>query len=170
MTFSSSQFRRALGSFATGVTVVTACDASGQRFGLTASSFNSVSLEPPLVLWSLALRSSAMPVFFSGAHYVIHVLGADQVALAERFSAKGVDRFAGLEVGTGMHGAPVLFGALAVFECVNRSQYQEGDHVIFVGEVQQCTYRETVGLQDQPLIYHGGNFFSGTGGAAQMPD
>jgi flavin reductase (DIM6/NTAB) family NADH-FMN oxidoreductase RutF len=166
MTFSSAQFRRALGSFATGVTVVTACDASGKRFGLTASSFNSVSLEPPLVLWSLACRSSAMPVFASGAHYVIHVLGADQVALAERFSAKEVDRFAGLEVGTGLHGAPLLAGALAVFECVSRSQYQEGDHVIFVGEVQRCTFREPLGVQDQPLVYHGGRFFSGLGSAS----
>jgi flavin reductase (DIM6/NTAB) family NADH-FMN oxidoreductase RutF len=154
--FSTPAFRRALGTFATGVTVVTGCDASGQRFGLTASSFNSVSLDPPLVLWSLSRSASSMPGFTRGSHYAIHILAADQRALAERFAAKNGDRFAGLSTQAGAGGAPILEGALAVFECFNRSQYEEGDHIIFVGEVERCEQRENA----QPLIYHGGRFFT----------
>jgi flavin reductase (DIM6/NTAB) family NADH-FMN oxidoreductase RutF len=154
--FSTQQFRRSLGTFATGVTVVTATDANGTRVGLTANSFNSVSLTPPLVLWSLACQASAMSAFANVSHYAIHVLAADQQALAERFATKNIDRFAGLNITQNPHGVPILEGALAVFECFNRSQYEEGDHVIFVGEVQSCQHREGA----QPLIYHGGKFFT----------
>ncbi|WP_395142586.1 flavin reductase family protein [Schlegelella aquatica] len=155
-TFSSLQFRQALGMFATGVTVVTARDADGRLIGLTANSFNSVSLEPPLVLWSLALRAGSMPVFARGSHYAINILAADQVELAERFASKNVDRFAGVAWRPGLAGAPVLEGAAAVFECFNRSQYEEGDHVIFVGEVEHCTRREGA----SPLIFHGGRYYT----------
>lgn len=142
--------------FATGVTVVTARDADGRLIGLTANSFNSVSLEPPLVLWSLALRAGSMPVFARGSHYAINILAADQVELAERFASKNVDRFAGVAWRPGLAGAPVLEGAAAVFECFNRSQYEEGDHVIFVGEVEHCTRREGA----SPLIFHGGRYYT----------
>lgn len=142
--------------FATGVTVVTARDADGRLIGLTANSFNSVSLEPPLVLWSLALRAGSMPVFARGSHYAINILAADQVELAERFASKNVDRFAGVSWRPGLAGAPVLEGAAAVFECFNRSQYEEGDHVIFVGEVEHCTRREGA----SPLIFHGGRYYT----------
>ena len=142
--------------FATGVTVVTARDADGRFIGLTANSFNSVSLEPPLVLWSLALRAGSMPVFARGSHYAINILAADQVELAERFASKNVDRFAGVAWRPGLAGAPVLEGAAAVFECFNRSQYEEGDHVIFVGEVEHCTRREGA----SPLIFHGGRYYT----------
>lgn len=142
--------------FATGVTIVTARDAQGQLIGLTASSFNSVSLAPPLVLWSLAHKASSMPAFANGSHYAINVLAADQRALAERFATRGVDRWAGVDHLPGIAGAPVLVGAAAVFECFNRSRYAEGDHTIFVGEVEQCSHR--VGAA--PLLYHGGKFFT----------
>lgn len=142
--------------FATGVTVVTARDADGRLIGLTANSFNSVSLEPPLVLWSLALRAGSMPVFARGSHYAINILAADQVELAERFASKNVDRFAGVAWRPGLAGAPVLEGAAAVFECFNRSQYEEGDNVIFVGEVEHCTRREGA----SPLIFHGGRYYT----------
>jgi len=154
--FSPQDFRLALGAFATGVTVVTARDASGQRFGLTANSFNSVSLSPPLVLWSLARSAGSMPAFARGSHYAIHILAADQRELAERFAAKDIDRFAGLPVTEGAGGVPILEGAVAVFECFNRSQYEEGDHVIFVGEVEHCRRQEGA----QPLIFHGGRYFT----------
>lgn len=142
--------------FATGVTVVTARSAEGRLVGLTANSFNSVSLDPPLVLWSLALASASLPVFAAGAHYAINVLAADQVALAERFAAQGVDRWAGVVHRPGIGGAPLLAGAAATFECISRSRYEEGDHVIFVGEVERCGHRAGA----SPLLYHGGRFYT----------
>lgn len=154
--FTPGEFRSALGMFATGVTIVTARDAHGKLVGLTANSFNSVSLQPPLVLWSLARAAASMAVFSTGSHYAINVLAADQQALAQRFAAKDVDRWAGVAHAEGVAGAPVLAGAAATFECFNRSRYEEGDHVIFVGEVERCTHRADA----SPLLYHGGRFYA----------
>ncbi len=154
--FSKDDFRAALGMFATGVTIITARDAGGAPVGLTANSFNSVSLLPPLVLWSLARTAGSMPAFEHGSHYAINILSAGQHALAARFASKTVDRFADLAFTEGAGGAPILEGSAAVFECFNRSQYEEGDHVIFVGEVERCSRREGA----QPLIFHGGRYFT----------
>jgi flavin reductase (DIM6/NTAB) family NADH-FMN oxidoreductase RutF len=154
--FSPLEFRASLGMFATGVTVVTARAPDGTLVGLTANSFNSVSLLPPLVLWSLAHHAGSMALFRSGSHYAINVLAADQQALAERFAARGVDRWAGVAYTEGGNGAPLLQGAAAVFECFNRSQYTEGDHVIFVGEVERCAHRP----EASPLLFHGGRFYA----------
>jgi len=154
--FSAGEFRAALGMFATGVTIVTARGADGSLVGLTANSFNSVSLTPPLVLWSLAQRAGSMPVFSRGSHYAINILAADQKDLAQRFAMRDIDRFAGVAWREGAGGAPVLEGAAAVFECANRSQYQEGDHVIFVGEVERCSWAANA----QPLIFHGGRYYT----------
>lgn len=155
-TFSSAQFRTALGMFATGVTIVTARTQEGNLVGLTANSFNSVSLDPPLVLWSLSRAAASLPAFRAGSHYAINVLGADQQALALRFASKNVDRFADVAFVDGAGGAPILAGAAATFECFNRSRYDEGDHVIFVGEVERCTRRDGA----SPLLYHGGKFYA----------
>ncbi|MFM9916117.1 MAG: flavin reductase family protein [Rhizobacter sp.] len=154
--FSTADFRAALGTFATGVTVITARDAHGKPVGLTANSFNSVSLSPPLVLWSLSRSASTMPAFTRGSHYAINILAADQRGIAERFSRKDIDRFEGIQLREGVNGAPVLDGVMAVFECFNRSQYEEGDHIIFVGEVEHCTRREGA----LPLIFHGGRYYT----------
>ena len=154
--FSAQDFRAALGMFATGVTIITARDASGAPVGLTANSFNSVSLTPPLVLWSLARSAGSMPAFEQGSHYAINILAAEQHELAARFASKTIDRFADLAFREGAGGAPILEGSAAVFECFNRSQYEEGDHVIFVGEVERCERREGA----QPLIFHGGRYFT----------
>lgn len=154
--FTPTEFRAALGRFATGVTIVTARAANGKLVGLTANSFNSVSLSPPLVLWSLARAAGSMAVFSAGSHYAINVLAADQQALAQRFAAKGVDRWAGVVHSPGVAGAPLLAGAAATFECYNRSRYEEGDHVIFVGEVERCTHRP----EASPLLFHGGRFYA----------
>ena len=154
--FSSAQFRTALGMFATGVTIVTARTQEGHLVGLTANSFNSVSLDPPLVLWSLSRAAASLPAFRAGSHYVINVLGADQQALALRFASKSIDRFADVAFVDGPGGAPILAGAAATFECFNRSRYDEGDHVIFVGEVERCSHRPGA----SPLLYHGGRFYT----------
>ena len=142
--------------FATGVTIVTARGPGGELIGLTASSFNSVSLTPPLVLWSLAQAAGSMAALSTGSHYAINILAADQKDLAERFSSKRADRWLDVAWSPGAAGSPLLAGAVATFECFNRSRYVEGDHVIFVGEVERCAHR--VGAA--PLLFHGGKFFT----------
>jgi flavin reductase (DIM6/NTAB) family NADH-FMN oxidoreductase RutF len=154
--FSTPEFRSALGMFATGVTIVTARTANGALVGLTANSFNSVSLSPPLVLWSLARSAGSMVAFSTGSHYAINILGADQQDLAKQFAARDGDRFAGVQFTSGTSGAPLIAGAAATFECFNRSRYEEGDHVIFVGEVEHCTYQPGA----SPLLFHGGKFYT----------
>lgn len=142
--------------FATGVTIVTARAANGRLMGLTANSFNSVSLHPPLVLWSLYHAAASMAVFSSGSHYAINILASDQQDLAARFASNGVDRWAGVQFAEGAGGAPLLAGAAATFECFNRSRYDEGDHVIFVGEVEHCSHRPGA----SPLLFHGGKYYT----------
>ncbi len=154
--FSAQEFRAALGMFATGVTIVTARAADGQVIGLTANSFNSVSLAPPLVLWSLSRAAASMAVFSAGSHYAINILAADQKLLAEKFAVKGGDRWNGVAFTRGCGDAPLLTGAAAVFECFNRSRYEEGDHVIFVGEVERVSWRAGAA----PLLFHGGRFYT----------
>lgn len=154
--FSPTEFRGALGMFATGVTIVTARAENGAPIGLTANSFNSVSLSPPLVLWSLARSAGSFAAFSTGSHYAINILGADQQELAKQFATKGGDRFAGVPFVSGAGGAPLIQGAAATFECFNRSRYQEGDHIIFVGEVERCSHQ--VGAS--PLLFHGGKFYA----------
>ena len=154
--FSPRDFRGALGMFATGVTIVTARASNGQLIGLTANSFNSVSLTPPLVLWSLARKAASLAALSTGTHYAINVLSSDQQLLAERFARQGVDRWQDVEYTLGAGGAPILAGVAASFECFNRSRYEEGDHVIFVGEVECCTHHP----EASPLVYHGGKFYT----------
>ncbi|HYP85129.1 flavin reductase family protein [Variovorax sp.] len=154
--FSSDEFRAALGMFATGVTIVTARAADGTLVGLTANSFNSVSLAPPLVLWSLSRSAASMQALSTGSHYAINILAADQMALAQRFSTRNIDRWADVQFDLGVGGAPVLRGAAASFECFNRSRYDEGDHVIFVGEVERCAHRPGA----SPLLFHGGRYYT----------
>jgi flavin reductase (DIM6/NTAB) family NADH-FMN oxidoreductase RutF len=149
-------FRDALSQFATGVTVITTRLDDGSFLGLTASSFNSVSLDPPLVLWSLAQRANSLPVFSGNSHYVINILSAQQIELADKFAQPSKDRFAGVEYTLSPTGLPILAGVAAWFECHNRSRYPEGDHVIFVGEVECCDV-----LPQEPLIFHSGRFLWG---------
>ena len=154
-TFDTAHFRQALGQFATGVTVITTRLADGTFRGLTASSFNSVSLDPPLVLWSLANGANSMPIFTGNSHYVINVLSAGQAHLAKLFASRGSNPWETVEYELSRTGHPILKGASAWFECHNRSRYPEGDHVIFVGEVEECA------VHPQPaLLFHGGKFGS----------
>ena len=157
--FDSAHFRQALSQFATGVTVITTRLADGSFRGLTASSFNSVSLDPPLVLWSLGAGANSMPVFSGNSHYVINVLAAGQQDLAMRFSRRTeTNPFDGIDYELSRTGLPILTGVAAWFECHNRSRYPEGDHVIFVGEVEDCNVQPQAGL-----LFHGGRFGSTQG-------
>lgn len=147
-------FRAALGRFATGVTLVTTQGSDGRPIGLTVSSFNSVSLAPPLVLWSLSLGSSSQPYFDIAADYAINVLAADQIDLARRFASRGIaDRFEGVSWTPGLGGAPIIAGCAAVFECRSNARYVAGDHTIHVGEVLRCEHRVA-----PPLVFHAGGF------------
>ncbi len=162
--FDQARFRAALGQFATGVTIITTlastADGPGRLLGFTANSFNSVSLDPPLVLWSLSRAASSMAAFIDNPHYAINVLASDQIALSRAFAsrsrvdaAQGVDRFEGIDWHEGSRGAPIIDGCCAWFECFNRSRYEEGDHVIFVGEVERCGFEAR-----EPLVFQGGNY------------
>ena len=155
--FDTRHFRHALSQFATGVTVITTTAADGSMLGITATSFNSVSLQPPLVLWSLGAMSNSLAAFTACSHYVINVLSADQAALANRFASKLTNRFDGIDIDLSENGQPILRGSVGWFECSNRSRYPEGDHIIFVGEVVQC---EFVSLP--PLVFHAGGYASTT--------
>lgn len=146
-------FRHALGSFATGVTITTTMDGNGNPVGVTASSFNSVSLDPPLVLWSLAKNSLSYEAFSSSGHFAVHILAADQMDLSNRFARSGEDKFSGIDWQEGAHGSPVFAHHAALFECTTRHQYDGGDHVILVGEVQSFEARDM-----EPLIFHAGNY------------
>jgi 3-hydroxy-9,10-secoandrosta-1,3,5(10)-triene-9,17-dione monooxygenase reductase component len=162
--FDSNLFRQALGAFTTGVTIVTTVDAAGTPVGVTANSFNSVSLAPPMVLWSLARTSANIGTFLAARHFAVHILASDQQALATRFSQKGTDRFAGLQVGSGIDGIALLDGCAARFECRTAFQYEGGDHVIFVGEVLNFEHCES-----EPLVFKRGRFTLAVGKTPTSP-
>lgn len=146
-------FRSALGSFTTGVTIVTTRDDLGADVGLTANSFNSVSLTPPMVLWSLSKNSTNLAAFEAADHFAIHVLAVDQDGLSARFARSGIDKFDGLELGRGQGGVPLIDGCAARFECRTAFKYEGGDHVIFVGEVTGFDHYDR-----PPLVFHGGRY------------
>ena len=145
-------FRDALGRFTTGVTIVTTRTRSGHRCGVTVNSFSSLSLDPPLVLWSLARGSSSHSAFEEAAHFVVHVLAEDQEPLARQFARSGIDRFAGIAVEDGPEGLPMLPDAAARFECRTLCRHWGGDHVIFVGQVEAFA----LAADRRPLIFHAG--------------
>ncbi len=152
-TFDPRQFRNALGAFTTGVTVVTTRDAAGGDIGLTANSFNSVSLDPPMVLWSLAKNSNSLTAFMQNDHFAVHVLSNRQEPLSNRFAKRGEDKFSGLELTRGPGDVPLIGECSARFECRTAYRYEGGDHVIFVGEVLNF---EHFGLP--PLVYQSGSY------------
>jgi len=151
----SRQFRTALGSFATGVTIVTTRAPDGTPIGLTANSFNSLSLDPPMVLWALAKTSLSREAFAKAEYFAVNILAADQQPLADLFATRGAEKFAELRCDTGLGGIPLLRGCSAVFECKTSYQYEGGDHVIFVGEVLEFAH-----FGRPALAFHAGNYAS----------
>lgn len=149
----SHEFRDALGCFPTGVAVVTAPDGAGDFVGVTANSFNSVSLDPPLVLWSLAKTSHSYGAFVEGGWFAINILCSTQVDLSRRFASRGTDKFAGVEVTRGLGGVALLPGCAARFQCRTYAIYEGGDHEIFVGEVLDFDYSGR-----PPLVFHRGDY------------
>jgi flavin reductase (DIM6/NTAB) family NADH-FMN oxidoreductase RutF len=148
------ELRRTLGSFATGVTVVTTRDAAGIIAGITINSFNSLSLRPPMVLWSLGADRVRAGTFQSCKTYAINVLADDQEPLSRRFAQRSQDDpFAGVSYTNGLGGAPLLKGCCAWLEVHNASHHRHGDHILFVGTVERLQCAATA-----PLIFHGGRY------------
>lgn len=135
MSFDSLQLRNALGRFATGVCVITAAPRGHKPFGLTVNSFSSLSLTPPLVLWSLQKTSDTMDAFRVSSHYCVNILAYEQRSLSTRFARKGEHALKQSEYFDGKTGLPVLHGALASFECEMDARHDGGDHIILVGRV-----------------------------------
>lgn len=143
-------FRRALGRYATGVTVVT-CQSEHGPLGMTANSFASVSMDPPLVLWSPAKSSSRHAAFLAADRFIVHVLGKQQSDLCNRFTASGLD-FDQVAISESAGGAPLIDGCLAHFECSQHAIHDGGDHSIIVGKVEAASAQD-----GEPLVFSGGD-------------
>lgn len=155
----SQALRNAFGHFTTGVTVITAVDAEGNPVGMTANSFSSLSLDPPLVLWSIASNASNFAVFSTASGFAVHVLHAGQQDLATLFATRNTDRFKGLLTSPGAAGAPLLQDFHARFDCATHATHPGGDHLIIVGRVLDFTAGS-----GEPLVFYRGRF------AASLPD
>ena len=151
----ADDFRKALGQFATGIAVATTLDEAGVPHGLTINSFNSVSLDPPLVLWSLDKGSHQLEAFRSSGFYGVSILSQDQKPVSDQFAAFVEDRFAGVEWHKGNSGAPLLADALVRIDCKVETIVEGGDHIILIGRVIDIEHGE-----GQPLLYHSGSYRS----------
>lgn len=148
------RFRNALGSFATGVTVITTRGPNGELIGNTASSFNAVSLDPPLVLWSLSRTAFSFKSYLAADHFAVNVLREGQEDFSARFAKSLGDKWAGIAYETWQTGCPILPNSLAIFECRIAYTYQGGDHVIFVGEVVNYDFDP----EGKPLVFWQGKY------------
>jgi flavin reductase (DIM6/NTAB) family NADH-FMN oxidoreductase RutF len=147
------RLRSALGRYPTGVTVITTRTGGGKLEGMTANSFAAVSLDPPLVLWSIERRAASLPGFLDSGCFAINILSSDQSVLARHFAVPRMDKFEGIEFAAGIDGCPLLPDALASFECSIENTAEGGDHVIVIGRVRRAAYRE-----GQPLIFSSGRY------------
>lgn len=148
-------FRDVLGRFATGVTVVTTCDAAGVKHGLTANSFSSVSLDPPLILWCQASASKSYPAFRDNGHFAINILAHDQMPLSRHFAGSAPDKFRDIDHAEGIHGAPLLNGTVASLECIRVAAYPCGDHVVHIGQVARVIQSDCA-----PLVFYARRYLS----------
>ena len=149
-------FRTALGCFPTGVCLITTLGPDGARVGMTANSFSSVSLDPPMVLWSLARTASSAPIFRDAEYFAINVLAEGDEEISSHFARSGADKFAlfGGRFDEGIAGVPLLQGAVATFECHSRHRHYGGDHIIVIGVVERYAYDTS----RAPLVFHRGRY------------
>jgi flavin reductase (DIM6/NTAB) family NADH-FMN oxidoreductase RutF len=147
------QLRNALGRFATGVTVITTQTPAGKLEGLTANSFSALSLDPPLVLWSIRQSAPSLRGFLAAGGFAVNILAADQRQLAAAFATAAIDKFADVPFAIGKLGYPVLPGSIAMFECQTENTFEGGDHLIFIGRVVAASYCE-----GEPLVFHAGEY------------
>lgn len=153
-TFDQREYRKCLGSFATGVTIVTTQGPAGKLAGMTVNSFSSVSLDPPLILWSAAVTANSLPLFEQSQAFVINILGAEQRTLSDQFSKSNSDKWLGVRYRTSRSGCPVLDGALASLHCDKIEMKRAGDHYIFIGHVRDIER----GNEADPLIFFNGRY------------
>lgn len=152
-TFDQRQLRNVFGTFPTGVTIVTTRDQEGRPYGVTANSFSSVSLDPPLVLWSQALTSKSFTAFEQSDHFAVNILADDQVALSNQFAKSSGDKFDGVAYSEGLEKLPVIEGVAAHVECRKVATYPGGDHVVYLGSVQRISFSHR-----RPLAFSGGRY------------
>ncbi|MCB2108093.1 MAG: flavin reductase family protein [Rhodobacteraceae bacterium] len=152
---SQAEFRRTLGQFATGVTAMTTRSNTGEMIGMTANSFNSLSLDPPLILWSIANATPSFQYFQVGDDFAVNVLSADQELVARRLAMPNTEKFQGISIQSGRGGVPLIDGCIAYLECAVWARYPGGDHDIVVGEVKRI-----FNIGKAPLLFHGGTFRS----------
>lgn len=152
--FDQKEFRNALGQFPTGVTVITTLDDSGNPIGITASSFNSVSMDPPLILWSVDKNAHSAKVFQTAKYFNVNVLSEKQITISNNFAQKGEDKFTDITYKAGIDGCPILENTAAFFECKTWNLYDGGDHIIIVGEVVSYQCKPSV----KPLVFSKGRY------------
>lgn len=153
-TFDARQFRNALGRFATGVTVITTCTPSGKCEGMTANSFSAVSLDPPLVLWSIRNEAPSLPSYIEAGVFAINILTQEQSGLSHHFASPQQDKFEDITVSRGHGRCPILTDALAHFECDIEQIVPAGDHQIVLGRVVRATYDDKA----MPLLFSAGRY------------
>lgn len=144
--FDTREFRTALSGFSTGVTIVTAIADDGEKVGMTVSSFNSVSTDPPLILWSVTKAALSAPVFRDAKHFAVHVLATDQIGLSNQFAKSGADKFANVDFTQDSNNVPILKGCVARFDCSSWAVHEGGDHWVIIGEVQSIARENKEGL------------------------
>jgi len=154
--FDKRDLRNALGSFGTGVTVVTSGNNQSRLVGVTANSFSSVSLDPPIVLWSLGSASPSLDVFDTSGRFVINILSLQQIDLSKRFSSNVPNKFEGVDFSEGLEGLPVISNCVATIECKTIQRSVVGDHVLFLGQVEKYTYE-----RKPTLLFCQGNYLQG---------
>jgi len=155
--FDSRDLRNAFGCFATGVTVVTARGNDDRLVGVTANSFSSVSLEPPIVSWNLGRKSPSLQGFEEAGRFIVNILASDQVTLSNHFAGKSPEKFTGIEFDEGLARLPILHGCTAVIECRTIQQIEVGDHILFLGEVERYSYKGR-----EPLMFCQGAYLPGS--------
>jgi flavin reductase (DIM6/NTAB) family NADH-FMN oxidoreductase RutF/DNA-binding IclR family transcriptional regulator len=152
-TFDTRELRQVLGAFVTGVTVITTVDAKGERHGLTVNSFSSVSLDPPLILWSQSLTAPSHSVFRDAERFAVNILADDQVPVSNRFARGGGDKFEGCQTEPGLGGVPLIRGCAAWLECKRVDAILGGDHMVFLGQVERIERTAR-----PPLVFGGGRY------------
>ena len=156
LAFDSKEYRRALGTYPTGVTVVTTLAPDGAPVGITVNSFASLSLEPPLVLWALNTGSASLGAFDRAQYFAVNILAEDQVELSRRFASPAANKFSHLEVHAGIEGVPLIAGCAACLECRAAARHNGGDHILFIGHVERFGYD----AQKRPLVFFAGKYLT----------
>lgn len=150
----TKDLRKALGQFPTGVTVITTLDSEAGIIGVTASSFNTVSMDPPLVLWSVTKTAYSAEIFKKAEHFIVNILGKDQIDISNTCARQGEDKFANIEYEAGVDNCPIIKDSAAFLECKTWNVYDVGDHHIIVGEVINYKYNDKI----SPLVFAQGRY------------